>query len=372
MPNADCLKRSITTCHPSLEEKSILLNIIWNTTIIPKTSKTPALDIDPYLEYYAEQCHIFSLEQSGLSADGPSGFEISAHEDILQVVQRLATEPQSRQDVVQSLKALRLHPSKAESEKECTGQDSAPNVDVINNAIDWAARLLTMMDIGQPHCAYSAQRPLSWEQGSLRAFVSNRLEPERQGAGGYVRLPKLFNARNLELLAGIKVSWTNNLSDHLRLRDDDKEVLIFHHATFLENGRTDIFPPGFCKETLRTLSLLLPASDKVTAKWYKKYRSVEKLDRRAVKLPNLRTDDRQIENFHFWRERLVILKQVFDEAEPSTLSQWWYDRRKGPQWYTFWVAVAVLVLTVFFGIVQSVEGAMQVYRAYHPGGPEEH
>lgn len=99
---------------------------------------------------------------------------------------------------------------------------------------------------------------------------------------------------------------------------------------------------------------------------------MEKLDRRAVKLPNLRTDDRQIENFHFWRERLVILKQVFDETEPSTLSQWWYDRRKGPQWYTFWVAVAVLVLTVFFGIVQSVEGAMQVYRAYHPGGPEEH
>jgi hypothetical protein len=73
-----------------------------------------------------------------------------------------------------------------------------------------------------------------------------------------------------------------------------------------------------------------------------------------------------MDNFRYWRERLCILKQVFDEAEPATLSQWWYDRRKGPQWYTFWVAVAVLVLTVFFGFVQSIEGALQVYKAYHP------
>ncbi|KKY20365.1 hypothetical protein UCDDS831_g04854 [Diplodia seriata] len=339
MLDAECLKLPITTCHPTVEEKVVLLNAIWNNQVDFKASKAQPLDIDPYLEYYAQQCHIFSLEQSCyLPSDGSSGFRIS------------------------------VHTSKPEIKEE---KDSAPNDHVINNAIDWAARLVTMMDIGQPHCAYSAHRPLLWDKDSLRAFVSNHFEPARQSAG-YVRLPKLFNARNLELLAGIKVSWTNNLSDHLRLRDDDKEVLVFHHATFLEQSRTDIFPPGFCKETLRTLSLLLPSSDKRTAKWYKKQRSLENLDGRAVRLPHLRTDDRQIENFHFWRERLVLLKQVFDEAEPSSLSQWWYDRRKGPQWYTFWVAVAVLFLTVFFGIVQSVEGALQVYRAYHPGGPGAH
>lgn len=62
----------------------------------------------------------------------------------------------------------------------------------------------------------------------------------------------------------------------------------------------------------------------------------------------------------------MILKQVFDEAEPNTIPRLWYDRRKGVQWYTFWVAVFVLVLTVFFGFVQSIEGALQVYKAYHP------
>ena len=80
----------------------------------------------------------------------------------------------------------------------------------------------------------------------------------------------------------------------------------------------------------------------------------------------LRAEDRQIENFKFWHDRIVILKQFFDEAEPSTLAQWWYDRRRGVQWYTFWVAALILILTIFFGLVQSVEGALQVYKAFNP------
>lgn len=133
--------------------------------------------------------------------------------------------------------------------------------------------------------------------------------------------------------------------------------------------RSGVFPPGFCAETLRTLALLLPSSEKKTKKWFRRHQATQTLDKMAIKCARLRADDRQIDNFHFWKDRLVILKQVFDEAEPSTISQWWYDRRKGPQWYTFWVAMAVLLLTVVFGVVQSVEGALQVYKAYHPEGP---
>lgn len=80
----------------------------------------------------------------------------------------------------------------------------------------------------------------------------------------------------------------------------------------------------------------------------------------------LPASERQIDHFHFWRDRLVILKQAYDEATPRALPQWWYDRRNGPQWYTFWTAIVVLVLTVFFGLIQSIEGAIQVYKAYHP------
>ena len=49
-----------------------------------------------------------------------------------------------------------------------------------------------------------------------------------------------------------------------------------------------------------------------------------------------------------------------------TINQWWNDRRNGVQWYTFWVAVLVLILTIVFGMAQTVEGALQVYKAYHP------
>jgi hypothetical protein len=59
-----------------------------------------------------------------------------------------------------------------------------------------------------------------------------------------------------------------------------------------------------------------------------------------------------------------MLKQVFDEAQPRTIVQWWHDRRNGVQWYTFWVAVLVLVLTILFGLIQSIEGALQVYASF--------
>ena len=33
-------------------------------------------------------------------------------------------------------------------------------------------------------------------------------------------------------------------------------------------------------------------------------------------------------NFEYWHDRLVILKQTFDKAEPRNIKQLWYDRRK--------------------------------------------
>jgi hypothetical protein len=127
-----------------------------------------------------------------------------------------------------------------------------------------------------------------------------------------------------------------------------------------------MFPEGFIDETLRTLALLFPQSDPKTRKWFRKLSRTSNLDFQAVKCDRLRAIDRHIDNFAFWRDRLVVLKQVFDEAEPSTLSQWWCDRRNEVQWYTFWVAILVLVFTLVFGLVQCVEGALQIYIALRP------
>lgn len=91
------------------------------------------------------------------------------------------------------------------------------------------------------------------------------------------------------------------------------------------------------------------------------------LDSLARENGQLKVEERQINNFEYWHDRLVILKQAFDEAEPRNMKQWWHDKRKRVQWYTFWVAIMVLMLTVFFGLVQSIEGALQVYMAFKSG-----
>lgn len=167
-------------------------------------------------------------------------------------------------------------------------------------------------------------------------------------------------------MAGMCVTWTDNLADHLSLRDDDTRILIFHHATFLQNHQkcdTSPFPTGFLEETLRTLSLLIPPNDCKAVKWYADKQKELHLDPAAARCGHLNATGRQIENFRYWRDRLVILKQAFDEAEPQSLKQWWRDRRRRMQWYTFWIAVLVLVLTVLAGLTQFVFGVVQVWAA---------
>ena len=130
-----------------------------------------------------------------------------------------------------------------------------------------------------------------------------------------------------------------------------------------------VFPAGLIEETLRTLSILLPPLDKRSRKWFEKQSSSSKLDELAHKLnPSSRTW-RRVGPQGFWTERLLLWQQVYDDAEPRTVAQWWRDRRRRTAWYTFWVAILILILTIFFGLVQSMEGALQVYKAYYPSQP---
>ncbi|PQE11495.1 fad-type 2 protein [Rutstroemia sp. NJR-2017a BBW] len=228
-----------------------------------------------------------------------------------------------------------------------------------------------MMDFGCPQYGFTHQTQITWATKSLneavKEYFSTSSGSNRGSSHDSVRLERVFSARNLERIAGIQIEWTTNLADHLRLTDEEDKISIFHYASFLEcQLKSSIFPKGLIEETLQTISLLFPPTEKQTKLWFKKHSSTIRLDKNALRRERLKTEDRKIENFRFWRERLVILKQFFDDTEPNTLSQWWYDRRKGVQWYTFWVAVLVLVLTVFFGLIQCIEGALQVYKAFHP------
>ncbi|KAI0167562.1 hypothetical protein BJ166DRAFT_237712 [Pestalotiopsis sp. NC0098] len=167
---------------------------------------------------------------------------------------------------------------------------------------------------------------------------------------------------NIERFAGFEVRLTTNLKDHLLVREDTKTVTIFHHAAFLQHQRdlTTIFPTGFVEETLQTISLLFPRGDKKVERWYRRKGSSDELDMAAFKCGAV---VRHIDKYRFWRDRLVQLKEAFDDTRPRTVTQWWNDRRDGVQWWTFWIAI---FFTVLFGLIQSIEGGIQVYKAYNP------
>ncbi|KAH8900528.1 hypothetical protein GQ53DRAFT_675266, partial [Thozetella sp. PMI_491] len=238
---------------------------------------------------------------------------------------------------------------------------------VADASIHLCASLLALVDIGYHEFRASGRLPVEWIDGSLRQFLAGHFAPQEELKADKSRMEKLFTGRNLSRISGIKIKWTSNLFNHLLLADDDKSVFIFHHANFLElqsHMEHPLFPTSFIEETIRTLALLFPQNDYKTRAWVTALAKTTQIDQGIISCGSLRAQDRRFERFSVWHDRLVILKQAFDDPSPKTLGQWWRDRRNGVQWYTFWVAVLVLTLTIFFGAVQSVEGALQVYLAY--------
>ncbi|KAH7156050.1 hypothetical protein EDB81DRAFT_645679, partial [Dactylonectria macrodidyma] len=255
----------------------------------------------------------------------------------------------------------------------CGGGDTD---ELCRTSLDLAARLLLMMRIGKPQNHFSHRPCQIWSHEPLRNFASRCFAETPKMSFEDVKLPKSFNGWSLETTGGIEIIFTNDLMDHLLLTEDDSKVCVFHYASFLEchrlQGYKSLLPTGLAEETLRTLALLFPQSITQGARgskttklsWFRRPRdrAACTVDERLGRCGNLHAEARELKNFKFWRDRIVILKQVYDEASPRTLSQFWYDRRNGVQWYTFWAALLVLFFTVVFGVLQCVEGG---YEAWH-------
>lgn len=70
--------------------------------------------------------------------------------------------------------------------------------------------------------------------------------------------------------------------------------------------------------------------------------------------------------FKYWSGRISEIHEAFNASKPRGISSWWIDRRNPVQWETFWIALSALVLTLVFGLLQSITGILQVDVAYHP------
>ena len=110
--------------------------------------------------------------------------------------------------------------------------------ELVDTVVDWAVRLVTMLEIGQVQNLFQdrgppTRIPPTWMQQSLQQYLAGVFDPGRPDIG-HVRLEESFNMQSLQKLANLEIVWTNNLMSHLSLTDDDKKVQIFHHVSFLE------------------------------------------------------------------------------------------------------------------------------------------
>ncbi|KAL1647950.1 hypothetical protein SLS58_002274 [Diplodia intermedia] len=344
-----------------------------------------------FFEYYRDQC-------AHALRDGGTHVSVRTHRDILDVACLIKDPRNTRKDVARKLRSPYDDDDDdgISESSSCIAPDTLvtpkkhydylPDVDEesVQGSINLVARLLTMINFGGIDVGLGPRGRLEWIHGSLSYSCKQYFNQTPTLSMKCVQLEKVFNARNLQRFTGTQIEWTDNLADHLRMCEFDKKIRLFHHVTFLENHKgsvtktiphhsalgadfgSGILHHGLIKETLKTIDLLFPSSDPKVRIWYEKHRREHGLDPMAAKHGSLRAEDRIIDNFYYWKDRLCILKTEFDEGTPKTFRQWWYDRRSGPQWYTFWIAIVVLVLTVFFGLIQSLEGAMQVYKAFQP------
>jgi hypothetical protein len=90
-----------------------------------------------------------------------------------------------------------------------------------------------MMEFCSLEYSFSGGEQLHWTEGSIKDCIGKHFKvPENLTEK--VKLEPAFTTLNLGRIAGLEIEWTANLGDHLRLKDDDKTVAIFHHASFLE------------------------------------------------------------------------------------------------------------------------------------------
>lgn len=166
---------------------------------------------DLYFGYYAQQCDLIGRHAKGRYSS------VETHRDIMDIA-RLLQQHLSREEVWKLMSDFLKAADKEQHE----------------NSINLVARLLFMIKFGDIPHECGGGRHIEWSHGSLVEFVHNYFSHPPACGHERIKLEKSFNALNLQRIAGIQISWTDNLADHLRMVDDDKAVAIFHHASFLE------------------------------------------------------------------------------------------------------------------------------------------
>lgn len=197
----------------SSETKQAILSTIFDYNFDGDNNPDRCIPSDSYFSYYK-----MAVEET------PVHHTTDTHQGIADLVS-LFKRSEATRDAVKNILRERLLDHELDDSEE-----------ILENWITLAARLLLMVPTGglatgKP-IRISGETKLDWKDGTMRDLLNREIVPETTMKEG-IKLEKIFNARNLERVAGIKIRWTSNLADHLRMREEDTAVEIFHYASFL-------------------------------------------------------------------------------------------------------------------------------------------
>jgi hypothetical protein len=198
---------------PDSSVKCSIVQSYWGGSTSAVSTDVEAGTYDALFEHYFQQCSLALLN---------NGQHVFArrHQDLSRIV-GLFKEGLDRQIIFEKLQeSLKLSRGEADDE-------------IVNGTIDLAARLFTMMNVGELPHGITGSSEMTWSDGSMQDFLDQYFSQPPVLSSENMKLEKLFNARNLKRVAGIRIKWTSNLAEHLCMVDDDEKVAVFHHAAFL-------------------------------------------------------------------------------------------------------------------------------------------
>lgn len=149
--------------------------------------------------------------------DGRLHVPMQTHQDVLDIAAALLRENLGSEEIKLN---LQCHSRVDESRSEAS--------------INLTSSFLLMMSIGTAPYVIPGGTDLirKDDSGPIKDCIAAHFNPGKRSEEA-VKLDTLFTAQNLDRIAGLKITWTDDISDHLRLFKFDTEVAIVHHVSFL-------------------------------------------------------------------------------------------------------------------------------------------
>lgn len=173
---------------------------------------------DVYLHYYTAEC------KRAIEYDHGEYTTIRTHEDVRTIARRLR-RGQSKEEIMRLL---------VQQDTQKRAMDIRTRM--AEGSVRLVARLMSMIDIGPLPYGIQGRAALPWDdKGSNLQTILAEYFQKAPPVAGKVKFGCDFTVFNIHRFGGLKIQWTNNLANHLRLMDDDTTLCIFHHVTFLRH-----------------------------------------------------------------------------------------------------------------------------------------